>query len=141
MHARAGPPDGSPTADRRATRAPRGSSPVPGSGRGGRVTGVDFNRASIEYARQDVRGRLRYLEADYTRDLPSGPFDLAILIYLDFGTHLPDVQRALLRDVCRRLRPGGRLVLDYLDAKATDRHRPCRGWEARGRCGGGLRSE
>jgi SAM-dependent methyltransferase len=94
------------------------------------VTGVDFNRASIEHARQDVRGRLRYLEADYTRDLPVGPFDLAILIYLDFGTHLPEVQCALLRDVCKRLRPGGRLVLDYLDAKATDRHRPSRGWEA-----------
>ena len=94
------------------------------------VTGVDFNSASIEYARQHVRGRLRYLEADYTQDLPAGPFDLAILIYLDFGTHLPDVQRALLRDVCRRLRPGGRLVLDYLDAKVIDRHRPCRSWEA-----------
>ena len=94
------------------------------------VTGVDFNSASIEYARQHARGRLRYLEADYTKDLPAGPFDRAILIYLDFGTHLPDVQRALLRDVCTRLRPGGRLVLDYLDAKVTDRHRACRSWEA-----------
>lgn len=94
------------------------------------VTGVDVNRASIEYARQHVRGRLRYIEADYTRDLPPGPFDLAVLIYLDFGTHLPDVQRTLLRDVCQRLRPGGRLVLDYLDAAVADRHRPGRGWEA-----------
>ncbi len=94
------------------------------------VTGVDFNRASIEYARQHVRGRVRYVEADYTRDLPAGPFDLAMLIYLDFGTHLPEVQRALLREVRRRLRPGGRLVLDYLDAAAADRHRPGRSWEA-----------
>jgi SAM-dependent methyltransferase len=94
------------------------------------VTGVDFNRASIEYARQHVRGRLQYVEADYTRDLPAGPFDLAFLIYLDFGTHLPQVQRALLRDVSRRLRPGGRLVLDYLVAAVADRHRPGRGWEA-----------
>jgi SAM-dependent methyltransferase len=94
------------------------------------VTGVDVNRASIEYARHQARGRLRYLEADYTRDLPAGPFDLAILIYLDFGTHLPEVQRALLRDVCQRLRPGGRLVLDYLDPAVADRHRPGRGWEA-----------
>jgi SAM-dependent methyltransferase len=94
------------------------------------VTGVDFNSASIEYARQNARGRLRYLEADYTQDLPAGPFDLAILVYLDFGTHLPHVQRALLRDVCRRLRPGGRMVLDYLDAAAAERHRPCRDWEA-----------
>lgn len=94
------------------------------------VTGVDFNRASIEYARQHVRGRLQYVEADYTRDLPAGPFDLAMLIYLDFGTHLPEVQRALLREVRRRLRPGGRLVLDYLHSAVADRHRPGRGWEA-----------
>ena len=94
------------------------------------VTGVDFNGASIDYARQHARGRLRYVEADYTRDLPAGPFDLAVLIYLDFGTHLPEVQRALLREVRRRLRPGGRLVLDYLHAAVADRHRPGRGWEA-----------
>jgi SAM-dependent methyltransferase len=94
------------------------------------VTGVDVNRASIEYARHHTRGRLRYLEADYTRDLPEGPYDLALLIYLDFGTHPPEVQHALLRDVCQRLRPGGRLVLDYLNARAADRHRPSRGWEA-----------
>lgn len=94
------------------------------------VTGVDFNGASIEYARQHARGRLTYVEADYTRDLPAGPFDLAVLIYLDFGTHLPQVQRALLVEVCRRLRPGGRLVMDYLDAAVADRHRPGRAWEA-----------
>jgi SAM-dependent methyltransferase len=94
------------------------------------VTGVDFNGASIEYARQHSRGRLQYVEADYTRDLPAGPFDLALLIYLDFGTHLPKVQRALLGEIRRRLRPGGRLVLDYLQAAVADRHRPARGWEA-----------
>ena len=94
------------------------------------VTGVDFNGASIEYARKRARGRVQYVEADYTRDLPAGPFDLAMLIYLDFGTHLPQVQRALLGEVCRRLRPGGRLVLDYLEAAVADRHRPGRGWEA-----------
>jgi SAM-dependent methyltransferase len=93
------------------------------------VTGVDFNGASIERARQHARGRVRYVEGDYTRDLPGGPFDLAMLIYLDFGTHLPGVQRSLLRAVRRRLRPGGRLVLDYLDASVADRHRAGRDWE------------
>jgi SAM-dependent methyltransferase len=93
------------------------------------VTGVDFNGASIDHARQHARGRVRYVEGDYTRDLPDGPFDLAMLIYLDFGTHLPGVQGSLLRAVRRRLRPGGRLVLDYLDAPVADGHRAGRDWE------------
>jgi SAM-dependent methyltransferase len=94
------------------------------------VTGVDFNGASIEHARRRARGRVQYVEADYTRELPEGPFDLAMLIYLDFGTHLPPAQRCLLGEVRRRLRPGGRLVLDYLDAPVADRPRA-------GRAGGG----
>lgn len=93
------------------------------------VTGVDFNSASIDHARQHARGRVRYIEGDYTRDLPEGPFDLAMLIYLDFGTHLPQAQRSLLREVRSRLRPGGRMVLDYLDAPVADRHRAGRDWE------------
>jgi SAM-dependent methyltransferase len=98
------------------------------------VTGVDMNAASIAYARAHAAGPVRYVEGDYTRDMPAAPgggFDLATLIYLDFGTHLPASQRLILRAVRDRLRPGGRMVLDYLDAGATRAHRPDRDWEVR----------
>jgi SAM-dependent methyltransferase len=93
------------------------------------VTGVDMNAASIEYARELGRGSARYVEADYAQGVPEGDFDLVMLVYLDFGTHLPSVQQALLREVHRRLRPGGRMVFDYLDARVAESHRDGRDWE------------
>jgi SAM-dependent methyltransferase len=98
--------------------------------RGFDVTGVDLNAASVRHARGQAAGSIRYLEADYTATMPEGPFDLVLLVYLDFGTHLPEVQRARLGAVRSRLRPGGRLVLDHLDASAAAAHRPGRDWEA-----------
>ena len=93
------------------------------------VTGVDFNAASLAYARAHGGGSVRYVEADYTSSMPDGPFDLVVLIYLDFGTHLPHVQQGLLRAIRRRLSPGGRLVLDFLDAPVARAHRPSTAWE------------
>ena len=93
------------------------------------VTGVDVNGASIGYARAHARAGAHFLEGDYTLEMPPGPFDLVLLVYLDFGTHLPDVQRDLLADICTSLRPGGRLVLDFLDAPAARHHRAGRDWE------------
>jgi SAM-dependent methyltransferase len=98
--------------------------------RGFAVTGVDVNAASIGCARAHARAGAHFLERDYTVDMPPGPFDLVLLIYLDFGTHLPEVQRRLLGHIRSHLRPGGRLVLDFLDAPAARHHRSGRGWEA-----------
>lgn len=97
--------------------------------RGFAVTGIDVNAASLRYARAHGAGDVRFIEADYTEQMPPGPFDLVVLIYLDFATHLPAVQRRLLARIRERLRPGGRLVLDYLDASAARGHRPGRDWE------------
>ncbi len=94
------------------------------------VTGVDFNAASVEHARARAAGAVRYVLADYTRDMPDGPFDLVMMIFLDFGTHPPAVQRDLLQGIRARLRPGGRFVFDFLDAHAAEAHHDDRTWEA-----------
>jgi len=73
---------------------------------------------------------VRYVLGDYSVDMPLGPFDLVVMIYLDFGTHLPPVQRRLLEMVRSRLRPAGRFVFDLLDASAASRHAPGRDWAA-----------
>lgn len=98
--------------------------------RGFEVTGVDLNPASIEYARGRAAGAVQYILGDYTGEMPEGPFDLIVIIYLDFGTHLPHVQLRLLNMIRSRLRPGGRFIFDYLDADAASHHSEARDWAA-----------
>jgi SAM-dependent methyltransferase len=98
--------------------------------RGFEVTGVDFNAASIEYGRGRTRGAVQYVFGDYAVEMPEGPFDLIVIIYLDFGTHLPQVQLRLLDMIRSRLRPGGRFIFDYLDADAAADHSQGRDWVA-----------
>jgi SAM-dependent methyltransferase len=82
---------------------------------GHRVTGVDFSRRSIEYARGTARDKglsidyvyQNYLEIDYHE-----AFDLVILIYCDLGA-LVDVDRdLLLQKVYTALKPGGVFIFD-----------------------------
>lgn len=91
--------------------------------KGFQVTGIDFSRRSIDYAKEssqkknlDITYHYRnYLELEY-----DGEFDVAILIYCDFGVLSPDDRKKLLQKVYRALKPGGLLILDvfhepYLD--------------------------
>lgn len=79
------------------------------------VTGVDLSRRSLDYARriaeeQELATDYRcqnYLELDL-----DGTFDVAVMIYCDFGALSADDRRVLLRRMYERLRPGGILVLD-----------------------------
>lgn len=90
--------------------------------RGITVSGVDLSRRSIEHAREHARLAglgIEYRLADYTSDNLGGPFDAAVLIYLDFGV-LPDAERDRLLDAVRcALGPGGRFAFDvYTPARA-----------------------
>lgn len=83
--------------------------------RGVAVAGVDLSPGSIAYAVEAARGAglaIDYRVGDYTFDALGGPFDAAILVYLDFGV-LPDEPRDRLLDAVRAaLRPGGRFAFD-----------------------------
>ena len=92
--------------------------------RGVRVTGIDLSANSIAHAVEAAREagvQIDYRVADYTLDAIGGPYEAAILIYLDFGV-LPDAPRDRLLDAVRTgLRPGGAFALDV---HAPARHRP-----------------
>lgn len=83
--------------------------------RGVAVTGVDLSRTSIDHAVDAARTAgldIDYRVGDYTADPLGGPFDAAVLIYLDFGV-LPDEARDRLLDAVRAaLRPGGTFAFD-----------------------------
>ncbi len=79
--------------------------------RGARVTGLDFSAVALELCRARQPG-MDVLRGDATR-LPfaSAAFDVVLLN--DIIEHLAeDLGRAMLAEVFRVLRPGGRLVVD-----------------------------
>jgi ubiquinone/menaquinone biosynthesis C-methylase UbiE len=95
---------------------------------GARVTGIDCAPGMIEQARQEAarRGsRVEFIQADVLAlDLGEAMYDLGICLgnaVLDF----PHEKFAGFRDnVHRALKPGGRLVIDYMDGVMTcARHR------------------
>lgn len=50
------------------------------------VTGIDFNKSSIEYAKRKRNG-IKYILNDYINDYPNGKYNTITMIYCDMGTH------------------------------------------------------
>jgi SAM-dependent methyltransferase len=88
---------------------------------GASVTGVDFSPRSIEYAR-GVAGRdgssARHVLADYLEWDPDERFDLAVMIYGDYGAMSPEQRRRLLARVDRLLVSDGAFLLDLASMAA-----------------------
>ena len=83
--------------------------------KGFEVTGIDFSKRSIEYAVNSAAEKnmkikykyMNYLEIDYENE-----FDMAVLIYCDFGVLSPEERKILLDKICKALKSGGILILD-----------------------------
>ena len=79
---------------------------------GAEVTGIDFSKYTLDYARSRSEGGIDYLHADYLTDtLPSG-FDVITLIYTDLCVLSPEQRTTLLDKMRRMLKPDGHVVLD-----------------------------
>ena len=83
--------------------------------RGLRVTGVDYSRRSIEYARAIAAEHdldITYRYQNYLTLEDAGQYDAALLIYGDLCVLAPEKRDALLRRIHRALKPGGRFACD-----------------------------
>jgi SAM-dependent methyltransferase len=89
------------------------------------VVGLDLSQAMLAVARsklallpEDVRMRVRFVEADMSDFEVGGSFALAIAPFRAFQALLePASQRACLLAVARHLRPGGLLALQLFDPR------------------------
>ena len=85
------------------------------------VTGVDLvGPAALPTPRQFGHAHLRFHRARYARcACPHGPFDLVLNLFTSFGYFEEEAQNVVaLRNAAAALRPGGKLVIDFLN---TDR--------------------
>jgi SAM-dependent methyltransferase len=75
------------------------------------VTGMDYSKRSIAYAKEhDIRTEYiyrNYLEMNY-----SEAFDVITLIYCDYAALTPDERKVLLAKIHHALRPNGLFIFD-----------------------------
>lgn len=99
---------------------------------GYRVTGVDFSSRSINYATaaaQKQRLDIRYVCQNYLQLSSRAAFDLATLIYCDYGALSGEDRKTVLQKIHRALRPGGKLLLDVFSMRQYGDFTCGRSWE------------
>ena len=100
---------------------------------GHRVTGVDFSKTSIDYAKQESdrkRLNINYLNQNYLElDVPGNHFDLVTLIYTDLGVLVPSERDQLLSNINKALKPGGILIFDVLNDKNLENKVSPKNWD------------
>ena len=91
--------------------------------RGYAVTGLDLAATSIEAAKKHEGCKLRFRRHDMRLPFGKRAYDYVFSFFTSFG-YFDDPQEhaAVLRNIARALRPGGRLVIDYWNARYADLH-------------------
>jgi len=99
---------------------------------GANVTGVDFSKNSIEYARKvasSERLDIEYVHEDYLEFETEERFDLVQMIMCDFCALSPTQRRQMLDKFHRILRPDGAVLLDVYSLGAFERRREAASYE------------
>jgi cyclopropane fatty-acyl-phospholipid synthase-like methyltransferase len=79
------------------------------------VTGIDFSKRSIRYARETAAREglsIRYLNQNYLEFETNDRFNLVLMIMCDFCALSPDQRRTMLNKFHTILEPGGAVLLD-----------------------------
>ena len=87
------------------------------------VTGLDLSAESIRQARQSEHAHLRFLRQDMRLPVRGSTFDCVFSLFTSFGYFDdPGDDVTVLHNVAAALRPGGVLVLDYLNVVKAAAH-------------------
>ncbi|MEY8298216.1 class I SAM-dependent methyltransferase [Emergencia timonensis] len=99
---------------------------------GYQVTGIDFSRRSINYAKESAANQgldIAYNCQDYLKLDLNADFDIVTMIYCDYGALSTADRGNLLSRVYQSLRPGGRFLLDVFSMAAYDRFEEKQTWD------------
>jgi SAM-dependent methyltransferase len=99
--------------------------------RGLAVSGVDYSRHSITYARAFAAEHGLAIDYHYQNYLDleeQGRYDVVLLIFGDYCTFPLEKRLKLLGNVHRALRPGGYFILDVSTRVLRDKHGLKNGW-------------
>ncbi|GAB3299155.1 SAM-dependent methyltransferase [Hymenobacter tenuis] len=87
------------------------------------VTGVDLSPQSIAHAQQFAHEHLRFHVHDMREPLPYAPFDFIFNLFTSFGYFEQETENVVaLRNAAAALRPGGKMVIDFLNTARTIQH-------------------
>lgn len=91
--------------------------------RGANVTGIDFSKSSIEYAKEvAVREKLNvsYVNQNYLEYKTEDRFDLVLMIMCDFCALSPTQRNGILSKFRKILKPRGSVLLDVYSLSAFE---------------------
>lgn len=84
------------------------------------VTGIDISKESIEFARQFEKENLHFLIQDIRKPLKEKGFDYIFNLFTSFGYFEKEEDNILaLKSFNEDLKPGGSLILDFLNPEKT----------------------
>lgn len=96
--------------------------------KGYNVTGIDFNKASIEYA-DNQRKDINYIFGNYIQEYPHGKYDTIIMIYCDLGTHSDNNRDKLLKNIYDSLDDNGVFIFDIFTEELIKDKQEGKNWD------------
>ena len=96
------------------------------------VSGVDFSERSVAYAKKHAEEKgysIRYRMEDYLEYSADEKFDVATLIYCDFGVLAPSERKTVLHNVFTSLQSGGLFIFDVFTPRYHAGREERKGWE------------
>ncbi|MGX9757010.1 class I SAM-dependent methyltransferase [Clostridioides difficile] len=100
--------------------------------KGYKVTGIDFSKRSINYAQsrnEEKNLNITYLFQSYLSMNYNEEFDIATLIYCDYGALSTKNRSILMENIYKSLKHGGKLILDVFTVNKYNDFKEARTWE------------
>jgi SAM-dependent methyltransferase len=87
------------------------------------VTGLDLSEESLRQARSSESATLRFVRQDMRAPFGDGRFDHVLNLFTSFG-YFDDAgdNLTVVQNIAASLRPGGSVVIDYLNVLEAERH-------------------